>query len=314
MDMNLTKRYSVSKLCASAISLSVTAFLFCVFVEGMAQKRAASSATGAVKITTSHPGSVVFINNVRHGVTNDAGELNLPRVKAGAYPVRVRTVGFVDWQGRIVIAAGKTSALNVTQKPESDEAILHYQRGDALRDKGQNKDALEEYRQALAIRSAFPVVRLAMTRSLTTIQDFEEAEKQIKAAMKEMPRPSPEAHTILANLRRSQGLYDEAIAEYKKALQLARNDSFEANIGIGIAYKEAGEVDLAVRHYRAGLIQDMDTEPILYYQLAEILEGEKRNKEAIEAYRNYIRLDPEGELASAAESIIQILQQEIDER
>jgi predicted TPR repeat methyltransferase len=58
----------------------------------------------------------------------------------------------------------------------------------------------------------------------------------------------------------------------------------------------------------------MDTEPILYYQLAEILEKAGRNKEAIEAYRNYLRLDPEGEYASAVESIIERLKEETDNR
>ena len=270
------------------------------------------NAAGALKVTTGHQGSVVFINNVRHGITNEHGELDLPHVIAGTYPVNVRTTGFADWNGAIVVVPRASRALTVTQQPITDEAMLHFQRGNDLRDKGKNKDAVAEYKQAIALRSAFPEARIAIARTLTTLQDFQESETQIQAALKLGGRTVVEAQTALANLRRAQGLIDESIVEYRKALRLARGNSFEAHIGLAIALNEQEKTDEAVREYRIGIIQDMETEPILYYQLGEILEKAKRNKEAIEAYRNYIRLDPEGEFASAAESIIEQLKQDTD--
>lgn len=273
-----------------------------------------TSATGVLKVTTGHQGSVVFINNVRHGVTNEHGELDLPHVIAGSFPVSVRTTGYVDWSGSVVILARASRALKVTQQPTADEATLHFQRGNDLRDKGKNKDAVPEYKQALALRSSFPEARIAIARSLITLQDFQESETQIQAALKLGGRTLLEAQTVLANLRRAQGLVDESIVEYRKALRLARGNSFEAHIGLAIALNEQEKTDEAVREYRIGIIQDMETEPILYYQLGEILEKAKRNKEAIEAYRAYLRLDPEGEFASAVESIIEQLKQDADKR
>jgi len=282
-------------------------------------KRAAADptprrATGALKVVTGQQGSVVFINNVRHGVTGDKGELELPRVHAGPYPVRVRTVGFSDWNGSVVIAAGGSRSLKVTQQPTADQAVLHYQKGDQLRESGKNRDAVKEYEQALSLRPLFPEARIALARSHTTLQDFEGAEKQVQAALKNGGRTLVEAQTVLANLRRNQGLVEESITEYKKALRLARGNSFEAHIGLAIALNEVERIDEAVKEYRIGIIQDMETEPILYYQLAEILEKANRNKEAIEAYRNYLRLDPEGEYASAVESIIERLKEEPNNR
>ena len=266
--------------------------------------------TGALKVITGHADSVVFINNVRHGATGDNGELDLPHVIAGSYPVRVRTAGYADWNGRVVIAAASGNrTLKVAQQQTSDEPTLRYQKAESLRDKGKNKDAVEEYRQALALRS-FPEARIGMARCLITLQEFQEAEKQIQAAIKSGGSTLIEAQTVLANLRRHQGLGDESIVEYKKALRLARGNSFEAHIGLAIALDEQGNAAEAVKEYRIGIIQDMETEPILYYQLAEILEKAGRNKEAIEAYRNYLRLDPEGEYASAVESIIERLKEE----
>ena len=187
---------------------------------------------------------------------------------------------------------------------------MHFQRAEALRDKGKNRDAVEEYRQALALRPSLVEARIGMARCLITLQDFQGGEKEIQTAIKLGGRTIVEAQTVLANLRRSQGLVEESIVEYRKALRLARGNSFEAHIGLAIALNEQGSVDEAVREYRIGIIQDMETEPILYYQLAEILEKANRNKEAIEAYRNYLRLDPEGEYASAVESIIERLKEE----
>lgn len=269
-----------------------------------------TGATGAIRLITGHPGSVVYINNIRHGVTGEQGELDLPRIKAGAYPVRITTEGYVDWTGSTVITARANRTLKVTQQPSTDQATLLRQKGDSLRDKGKNKDAVEEYKQALALRSNSPETRIAMARSLITLQDFQESERQVQAAIRLGGRTLVEAQTVLANLRRHQGLVDESIIEYKKALRLARGNSFEAHIGLAIALNEQGKVDEAVKEYRIGIIQDMETEPILYYQLAEILEKANRFKDAIEAYRNYLRLDPDGEYASAVESIIQRLREE----
>jgi tetratricopeptide (TPR) repeat protein len=262
---------------------------------------------GSIKVTTGQPGSVIFINNIRHGVTNESGIAEIKRVWTGSFPVRVRSTGFSDWQGRVLIKANAGSVLKVTQTPTTDEALLHYQRGEALRDKGKNADAAKEFKQALALRAVFAEARIALARSAISLQDYQEAERQIELAEKNYARPFAEAHTVAGFLRRQQGLLDESIEAYRKALRIANNNSFEAHIGLAIALNEAGETDEAVKEYRIGILQDMETEPILYYQLGEILERAERNKEAIEAYSKYLQLDPEGELAGAAESVIEQL-------
>jgi tetratricopeptide (TPR) repeat protein len=228
--------------------------------------------------------------------------------------VLVRTAGFTDWTGTVVIAAGASHTLKVTQRPTTDAATIHFQKGEQLRYTGKGKDAVEEYKKAIELRPGLAGAHIGIARILTPAQDYQEAERHAQAAIKAGGRTLVESQTVLANLRRNQGLVEEAIVEYRKALRLARGNSFEAHIGLALALIEENDVDGAVKEYRAGIAQDMDTEPILYYQLAEILEKAGRNKEAIEAYQNYLRLDPEGEYASAVESIIERLKEETDNR
>lgn len=297
------KAFNSRAFVLALVALSLTA------VSSYAQTRAR---TGSLRIVTGHPGSVVFINNIRHGSTDEAGVLELPRVQAGSYPIRVRTAGFTDYRGSVVIAAGSKREVKVTHQPTADQALISFQKGEQLRDSGQNEEAVEQYKAAIELRPVFPEARVAMTRCLITIQDYEEAEKQILTAIKQNKGPYPEAQTVLANLRRNQGLTKESIVEYRKALRLARNISPEAHVGLAIALQEDGQIDEAIKEYRTGISQDMDTESILYYLLGSALEKADRNKEAIEAYRSYLRLDPEGIYASAVESIIEKLKEEPD--
>jgi predicted Zn-dependent protease len=299
---------------ASCLALSL---LLVVANEGLSgpQKRAQDPAvrlrqSGGLVISTGQPSSVVFINNVRHGIADANGELRLSRVIAGTFPVRVRSVGFVDWTGTVTITQASERQLRIPPRRAADAATVHFQTAEQLRDKGKNRDAVKEYEQALELRADFPEARIGATRSLISLQNFQEAEKQIQAALKSRGRVRAEAQTVLANMRRSQGLYDESIAEYRKAIRYANGVSAEAHIGLAIALRDAGRLDQSIREYRSGIAQDMDTEPILYYQLGEILENAERFKEAIDTYRAYLRLDPDGEYASAVESIIARLKEE----
>lgn len=262
--------------------------------------------TGTLKVVSGHSGSVVFVNEIRHGTTGDEGVLEL-QIKAGSYSVRVRTVGYVDWRGAAVIRSGATSILRVSQRPTRDEAVLSYQRGDELRDKGRHTEAVEQYSAALTRQPGLAEAGIGIARSLVSLQRFDEAEEALTAALKKGGRRRVEAQTVFGNMRRAQGLIDEAIAEYRKALRLARGISPEAHIGLALALQDAGRMDEAIPEFRLGIAQDMDTEPILYYLLGSALEKEGRNRHAIDAYRHYLRLAPDGQYSSAVESMIERL-------
>ena len=324
MDSRRTRRVGrVAAQCTRSVyatpsRLVLAVLVFSVSAHGQAggtRKRVpdsppSTSAQGSLKVLTGLPASVVFLGRIRQGVTNASGELELPHVWAGSYPVRVRTPGFVDWHGRIVISHGASRELKVAQQPLHDQAMLHYQNADQLRDQGKNQEAVEEYQRALSLNPRLVDAHIGLARSLIALQQLDEAEPQLRAVLDSPRGRAPEeavlaeARTVLANLLRYQGLGDDAIAAYHTALRLARGVSPEAHIGLAIALEEKGDLDGAVKEYRAGISQDMDTEAILYYLLGNALEKQQKDKEAVEAYSNYLRLDPQGQYASAVQSMI----------
>jgi tetratricopeptide (TPR) repeat protein len=243
-------------------------------------------------------------------VTSESGELNLDRVNTGTYKVRVRTAGYDDWNGQVIVRAHAETRLSVKGVPTTDQTVLHYQKGDALREAGNHDEAVTEYRQALQLNPRLAEALIGCARSLIVMQQFEDAEAMLQKALK-LPASGhvAEAETVLGNLRRSQELLDESVACYRKALILAHGISPEAHIGLALALEEKGATDEAIAHFRRGLAQDMDTEPILYYLLGKALEKDGRNKDAIEAYGGYLRLDPDGQYSSAVQSIIEQLKE-----
>ena len=268
-----------------------------------------SRGEGALRVVTGAEGSVVFINNIRHGTTGSSGELDLLHVKAGTFPVKIRTVGFADYHGVITIQAGANRPLKVRQFPTRDEAIIHYQKAELLRDGRKDDEAVKEFEEAIRLRPGFAEAHISLARVLITAEQFDEAETNLRAAMRTLGSAA-EAYTVLANLRRTQGLYDESITDYKRAIVLAHGISPEAHIGLAIALEEKNDMVSAITEYRKGIAQDMDTEPILYYLLGRALEKQGDAGQAMQAYQGYLRLDPQGQYSSAVASIINRLKQD----
>ena len=67
---------------------------------------------------------------------------------------------------------------------------------------------------------------------------------------------------------------------------------------------------MAAREYQIAINQLADTEPIIYQLLGAAYEKTGRNKEAVLAYEDYLRLAPNGSLAPAVRSIIEQLREQ----
>ncbi|MFA5268373.1 MAG: PEGA domain-containing protein [Methanoregula sp.] len=68
------------------------------------------STTGSLQVTTLPDGAAVTVDSTPQGTT----PVTIPGLTAGSHTVRLAKAGFVDYEGTLVLAAGKTTFLNIT--------------------------------------------------------------------------------------------------------------------------------------------------------------------------------------------------------
>ncbi len=104
----------------------------------------------------------------------------------------------------------------------------------------------------------------------------------------------PESHYELGNLLRMQGRLEEAIASYRRALQL-RPDDFRSLNNLGLALKDQGNVEEAIACFRQVLqLRPDDAAP--YNNLGIALRDQGRTDEALACYRQALQRAPHSPL------------------
>jgi Tfp pilus assembly protein PilF len=106
------------------------------------------------------------------------------------------------------------------------------------------------------------------------------------------------AHTNLGVALRDRGQPDEAIKEYRAAIKLdPKNAKLHSNLGNALL--DRGQPDEAIREHRAAIELDPKLAP-LHYNLGNALFDQKQLDEAIREYRVAITLDPKLAVAHGA--------------
>ena len=100
-----------------------------------------------------------------------------------------------------------------------------------------------------------------------------------------------EAHNNLGNALQDQGKLDEAVACYRRALQL-KPDFAEAHNNLGVALQEQGKLDEAVACYRRALELEPDYAEA-HYNLGNVLLDQGKLDEAVACYRRALELKPD---------------------
>ena len=283
--------------------------ILCGIAASQRPKPTAATPTGARTITiVTEPRAIVWIDEVRRGVTSDNGGLSSVKLSAGAHNVRIRAAGFKEMT--MPINAFQRNGLNIRLVRTTDQAELSFQRAEdareAAKDDAGRQAAADLYRQALKLRSAYPAAHLGLARVLSDSNDTNGALAEIEAARAARPN-YPEASAVEGRIYRETGQTDEAIGAFNRAIREARGLQPEAHVGIGRVYEEKGEYELAAREFKIAVDQLFDTEPIIYQLLGAAYEKTGKNQEAIVAYQNYLRLAPNGSQASAVRSIVEQL-------
>jgi tetratricopeptide (TPR) repeat protein len=146
---------------------------------------------------------------------------------------------------------------------------LHYELGNALRQKGRMQEAMLEYRQALGRSPFFPY----------------ECPPEISAS----------AHNNLAILLARQGDSSGAVEHWKAALE-ARPGNANTHHNLGIALADRGQRAEAIRHFTEALRLDPGN-AITHVYLGRLLAQAGRSQEAGEHLERALRLRPNLQIA-----------------
>lgn len=294
------------------ISISVILIFAPLTSYGQQRKPRTSAATPTVAASktitvVTEPNAIVWLDDVRRGMTDAAGGLELKNVSAGRHSLRVRATGFAERTLTLLPTQRGRVAVKLTST--TDEAELSFQQAEELREKGgeeARRQSIELYRKALKLRPRFPTAHLGLARVLLDTSDTNGALEQIDEARRDRP-VYPEASAVEGRIMRATENNKEAIASYRRALGEARGFQPEAHAGIGIALKETGDYEEAAAAFQKAIAQLSDTEPVLYQLLGEAYEQLGKYKEAVAAYEKYLQLAPDGKLVPAINSIIEQL-------
>ena len=302
-------RIRQAPLCCTAAVLS----LFFAAHFAISQRRANNPVSSAARTLTilAEPNAIVWVDEIRRGTTDAAGKLAMVKISSGAHTLRVRASGFREVT--MPIPPSQRGEIRVRLLRTNDEAELAFQQAEIARETAKDDEsrqkALDLYRRAIQLRPSFPAAHVGLARVLMDLNDTTGALAEIEA-----PRRSraiyPEASAVEGRIYREAAQTDEAIGSFNRAIRESRGFQPEAHVGLGRVYEEKGEYELAAREFQIAIKQLFDTEPIIYQMLGAAYEKSGKNKEAVIAYENYLRLAPNGSLAPAVRSILEQLREQ----
>jgi tetratricopeptide (TPR) repeat protein len=273
------------------------------------QRSTAISSRSAVIVQT-EPNAIIWIDEIRRGVTDASGKLELKNVSPGRHVLRVRANGFKETSAPLI--AGKRS-ISVKLLRTTDRAELLFQQAEEAREKARDdtarQNAAELYRQTLKLRPAFPAAHLGLARVLLDLNQFQQALGEIEEARRTRPVYA-EASAVEGRIHREAAFTDDAIESFRRAIREGKGFQPEAHVGLARVLEEKAQYPEAILEFRKAIAQLSDSEPVIYQLLGAAYEKQQSYKEAIVAYEKYLALAPNGNLAPAIRSIIDQLRRD----
>jgi tetratricopeptide (TPR) repeat protein len=261
-------------------------------------------------LISTEPNAIIWIDDVRRGVTDASGTLELKKISAGRHALRVRAMGFRE-VSLPLLAGRKSQAVKLTRA--TDQAELAFQQAEDAREKARDdasrQRAAELYRTTLKLRSAYPAAHVGLARVLLDLNQYQAALEEIQAARRTRP-VYPEASAVEGRINREAAFTDDAIQSFRRAIREARGFQPEAHVGLARVLEDQGKYEDAILEFRKAIDQLSDSEPVIYQLLGAAYERLQRYKEAVSVYEKYLELAPNGSLAPAIRSIIDQLRRD----
>jgi thioredoxin-like negative regulator of GroEL len=274
------------------------------------QRKPALASTPKTITINTEPKAIVWIDEIRRGVTDASGNLTLKIFSSGRHTLRVRANGFREVS--VPILGGRAN-MNVKLARTNDEAELAFQEAeterDQARDAASKQHAAELYRKALNLRPAFPAAHVGLARILLDLGEIDSALEEIAAARRAR-RSYPEASAVEGRIYRENTATDQAIASFRRAIREGNGFQPEAHVGLARIWEEKNQFEDAAKEYELAIKQLSESEPVIYQLQGAVYEKLQRPKDAVTAYEKYLEIAPNGTYASAIRSIIEQLRRE----
>ena len=296
----------------SSLLISVAVLLCLASYTAFSQGRATIKSrpvSGSFTITT-EPNAIIWIDEIRRGVTDASGTLQLQKISPGRHTLRVRAMGFKEVT--TPLAPGRRNQA-VKLIRTNDQAELAFQQAEEAREKARDdtarQKAAELYRTTLKLRPAYPAAHVGLARVLLDLNQYQQALDEIEAARRTRPAYA-EASAVEGRINREAAFTEEAIKSFRRAIREGRGFQPEAHVGLARVFEDKGQYDEAILEFRKAIDQLSDSEPVIYQLLGAAYERAQKYKEAVATYEKYLALAPNGSLAPAIRSIIEQLRRE----
>jgi len=283
---------------------------------------AGSLAQAARSITVvTEPDARVWISGVLYGTTDANGRIEIKSAYSGKRVIRVLAPGFAEvnkplpptQKGEIKIALVETR----------DEAELAYQEGErqATLDRAKAEAA---YRKAIAANPKYVAAHLGLLRTLAEGRSYDKAQSALKELRKVSPRHA-EASAIEGRMQKELGDEAKAIAAFKRAITEGGGFQPEAYAGLGLLYQDKAEglgdnedqkraaYNEAAKNLMTA-VKQLSGAPdaaVIYQLVGMIYEEQKRYKEAIALYEDFLKTFPDSTEAEAVRSFIVQIRKEM---
>lgn len=270
----------------------------------------------------SEPEASVWVDGVLYGKTDGDGKLTIRTISPGRKSIRVRADGFSESTKLLLPTQKGDFAVTLTKTRNGAE--LAFQEGERQSTLDRTK-AAEAYRKALAANPQYVAAHIGLIRLMADGRDHDGALAAIRN-LKKVSLRNAEASAIEGRIYKDLGDEPKAIAAFKRAIIEGRGFQPEAYAGIGLLYKERAEAlgdedEAAVNTVNAEAAKNLliaakqlsgaPDAMIIYQLIGRIHEDQKKYKEAIAVYEEFLRVFPESDEAEAVRSFIVQIKKEM---
>jgi tetratricopeptide (TPR) repeat protein len=285
----------------------------------MATASVAQVTRGITVIT--EPDARVWINGVLYGTTDANGRLEVKTVLPGRRTIRVLAPSFSEVNKPLLPT--QRGEIKIVLTETRDEAELAFQEGElqATLDRAKAEAA---YRKAITANPKLISAHVGLLRNLAEGRSYDKA----LAALKELRKVSPrnaEASAIEGRIYKDLGDEAKAIASFRRALTEGGGFQPEAYAGLGLLYQSRAEglgddedeqtaaYNEAARNLMMA-VKQLSGAPdaaVIYQLVGMIYEKQKRYKEAIALYEDFLKTFPDSAEAEAVRSFIVQIKKEM---